>query len=83
MKGSDGEGSSSSIESQHSSCAKHDARETLQEKAKVLRWEQTDEGELQSKIDKQKKVNDRKLQELLEACQQYPPDNEVHNMILL
>jgi hypothetical protein len=79
---SDGEEySSSSTESQH--FAKQDASETLQEKAKVLHREETYKGELQSKIDKLKKVDDLKMQELLEANQQYPSDNEVHNMILL
>ena len=53
---SNGEESSSSTESQH--FAKQDERETLQGKAKVLHSEETYQGELQSKIDKQKKVND-------------------------
>ena len=73
-----GEDSSSSSESQHAE--KQDAIERAHDKSKTLAKEQSTEVNLQLQIDRQKKVNDKKLRELAKTRYSYPSEDEVHNL---
>ena len=81
LAGHEGEGSeysSSLSESQHAQ--KLDAIERVHEKTKTLAKERSAEEHLQSEIDRQKKVNDKKLMELAKTRESYPSEDEVLNM---
>ena len=81
LEGHDGEkseDSSSSSESQHAE--KQDAIDRAHDKSKTLAKERSAEEHLQSQIDRQKKVNDKKLMELAKTRESYPAEDEVHNL---
>jgi hypothetical protein len=81
LEGHDGEkseDSSSSSESQHAE--KQDAIDRAHDKSKTLAKERSAEEHLQSQIDRQKKVNDKKLMELAKTRESYPTEDEVHNL---
>ena len=69
------ENSSSSSESQHAE--KEDARERTLQKSKTLSNERSAEDNLQAQIDRQKKVNDKKMKELAETRCCYPTQDPV------
>ena len=72
-----GEDSSSSSESQHAE--KQDTIERARDKSKTLAKERSAEEHLQDQIDRQKKVNDRKIMELTKTSESYPTEDEVQN----
>ena len=81
LAGHEGEGSedsSSSSESQHAEM--HDAIERAHNKTKTLAKERSAEENLQALIDRQKKVNNKKLRELAKTSDSYPSEDEVHNL---
>jgi hypothetical protein len=81
LEGHDGEiseDSSSSSESQHAE--KQDAIERAHDKSKTLAKERSAEEHLQLQIDRQKKVNDKKMMELAKTSECYPSEDEVHNL---
>ena len=69
------ENSSSSSESQHAE--KEDVRERTLQKLKTLSKERSAEDNLQAQIDRQKKVNDKKMKELAETRGSYPTQDLV------
>jgi hypothetical protein len=72
------DGSSSSTESQHAQ--KQDTLERELDKSRTLLKERSTQINLQWQIDKQKKVNNKKMIELAEASCCYPTEDEVHNL---